>query len=376
MKTHNGYASVLAMTIGGMLAASPAHAFEFNIYGVGHLSADSVDDGSSTDEGVASNSSRLGFKGNHDLGGGMKALFQAEAGIDLTGQGGNDGNGGSPDDGDVFTNARDSYVGLAGDWGTLLAGKLGGLNQWVYDYNLFADQVGDLGNIWGGSGLPGRVTSTLHYRTPDFSGLSVGFSYIPDEDNIAAAPNITPAASAPLPSDPSPPNVNSDDIWLVKADYASGGLKLGGAYTNIDLRANDWEVWAITGSYDFGRFTVGGGWQNESDMGGAAGNDRDSYTLGASAKVGTSGTVKAQVAHSDGDASNSDATQWAVGYDHALNKYVTVYGAYAATDNDSAAAFSANNYGKGDAVTPALGDDPGAFSIGLVVTFDAQVWPR
>jgi len=170
--------------------------------------------------------------------------------------------------------------------------------------------------------------------------------------------------------------VNANDIWLVKADYARGGLKLGGAYTHIDFSTNDWEVWAITGSYEFGRFTVGGGWQNESDMGGAAGNDRDSYTLGASAKVGTSGTVKAQVAHSDGDASNSDATQWAVGYNHALNKYVTVYGAYTATDNDSAAAFSANNYGKGDAVTPLAGDDPGVISLGLVVTFDAQVWPR
>lgn len=346
------------MTISALLASSPAAAFDFNTYGVGHLSVDHIDDGNSSDQDVASNSSRLGFTGSHDLGSGLTALFQLESGVDLTGQGGNDGNGGSSNDGDVFTEARDSFVGLTGNWGTLRAGKLPGLNQWLYDYNLFADQVGDLGNIWGESGLPGRVTSTLQYRTPDFSGFSASLSYVPDE-NLAAG---------------SAPRVNTDDITLLKADYGDGPIKLGAAYTRIDISPEEWEVWAITGSYEFDRFTIGGGWQNESDVGGIDDNDRDSFTLGASAKVVANGTVKAQVAHANDDAPSSDATQWALGYDHALNDQVTVYAAYAETDNDSRARFTANNYGKGDAVTPALGDDPSAVSIGLIVTFDAQVW--
>ena len=119
-----------------------------------------------------------------------------------------------------------------------------------------------------------------------------------------------------------------------------------------------------------------GVWQSESYMGGISGNDRDSLTLGASAAIGDSGTVKVQYADSDADMANSDAKQWAIGYDHAVNDLTTVYVAYAATDNDSAAAFTANNYGHGDAVTPVAGDDPSVFSLGVVIKFDAAVWPR
>lgn len=338
---------------GACVFVSPAQALELKVYGVGHLSADSVDDGTDSGTYIASNSSRLGFSGNHDLGNGMKALFQLESGVDLTGQGGNDGNGPTvADNSSVFTAARDSYVGLSGGFGTVLAGKLGGLNQWLYDYNLFGDQVGDLGNVWGSSGLPGRVNNALHYRTADLSGFSLGLSYVPDED-----PAVT------------------TDAMIVKGDYISGGLKVGAAYTKIGqadpVNDKDWMVTAITASYDFGQFSVGGGLQNETDIGGVSGADRNSITLGASMKISANGTVKAQYAASNYDADNSDSTQLAVGYDHALDKYTTVYVAYATVDNDDGASITANNWGHGDSVTPALGEDPSALSIGLVIKFDA-----
>ncbi len=214
--------------------------------------------------------------------------------------------------------------------------------------------MGDLGNIWGGTGLPGRVTSAVHYRTPDFSGLSGGLSYVPDEDAT-----------------------RSTDIYLVKADYLRDALKLGAAYANLDqVSGNEWQVYALTGSYDVERFTFGGGWQSESDIGGVAGNDRDSFTVGASMTIGAKGKLKAQYADSDADAAGQDASMWALGYDHAVNKYTTLYAAYAATDNDSAAAFTANDWGKGDTVVPAAGQDPAAFSVGVIVSFDVGLWPR
>ncbi len=340
---------------GTILTAAPAHALDLDVYGVGHLSADQVDDGTDSEQHIASNSSRLGFRGGHDLDNDLRVMFQYEAGVDLTGQGGNDGNGApAGSTSDIFTAARDSYVGLSGDFGTVKAGKLPGLNLWVYDYNLFADQVGDLGNIWGGTGLPGRVTSAVQYRTPDFSGLSGSLSYVPDEDAT-----------------------RSTDIYLVKADYLRTGLKLGAALANLDqVSGDEWQVYALTGSYDFDRFTVGGGWQSESDIGGTAGNDRDSFMVGASMAVGSKGKLKAHYADSDADASGRDAGMWAFGYDHAVNKYTTVYAAYAATDNDSAATFTANNWGKGDAVAPAAGQDPAAFSVGVIVNFGANLLPR
>lgn len=352
----NKVSMAVATLAGACVLASPVQALEMNVYGVGHLSADSVDDGTDSGTYVASNSSRLGFRGNHDLGNGMKAVFQLESGVDLTGQGGNDGNGPTvTDNSSVFTAARDSYAGISGGFGMVIAGKLGGLNQWLYDYNLFGDQVGDLGNVWGASGLPGRVTDAVHYRTANLGGFSLGLSYVPDEDTAV-----------------------TKDAMIAKADFSTGGLKVGGAYAKIgqDLAAgdtgdNDWTVTAVTASYDFGQFTVGGGLQNETDIGGASGADRSSITLGASMKIGGNGTLKAQYAKADPEGAANDSTQLAIGYDHALNPGTTVYVAYAKVDNDDGASITANNWGHGDAVTPAAGKDPSALSVGLVIKFDA-----
>lgn len=339
---------------GAFVVASPVQALEMNLYGVGHLSADSVDDGTNSGTYVASSSSRLGFRGNHDLGNGMKAVFQLESGLDLTGQGANDGNGPTATgNSSIFTAARDSYAGIAGGFGMVIAGKLGGLNQWLYDYNLFGDQVGDLGNVWGASGLPGRVSDAVHYRMPDISGFSLGLSYVPDENTTVTR-----------------------DAMIAKADYATGGLKIGGAYARLGQDpGNDWVVTAVTASYDFAQFSVGGGLQNETDIGGISGADRRSYTVGASMKLGANGTLKAQYAVSNYDAADSDSSQVAVGYDHTLNQYTTVYVAYAKVTNDNLATITANNWGHGDAVTPAAGKDPSALSLGVVVKFDGSLLP-
>ena len=118
-------------------------ALELDIWGVGHLSADAADDGSSSSEYIASNSSRLAFSGSHDLNDKHAVIFQYESGVDLSGEGSNDGNDSADSSGELFTGAREAFVGIQGPFGKVIAGNLTGLNQWVDDYNLFADQVGD-----------------------------------------------------------------------------------------------------------------------------------------------------------------------------------------------------------------------------------------
>jgi len=145
-----------------------------HLYGVGHVSVDAVDNGEDVEGVAASNSSRLGVKGGIHFGSELKAVVQYETGVDLTGRGANDGNGGSDSSGQLFTTSRDSYAGLQyTGFGELVVGRLGGLNQWLYDYNLFADQVGDLGNLWGGHGLFGRINGSLQYTSPEFVGIKV-----------------------------------------------------------------------------------------------------------------------------------------------------------------------------------------------------------
>ena len=345
--------------------AAPAWALDLAVYGVGHLSADDIDNGTDSSGYLHSNASRLGFKGDHDLGNGLKVLFQYESGVDLTGRGNGDGNGGCGNttpttacDGQIFTRARDSFVGLSGGFGSFLAGRLPALNQWLYDYNLFGDRVGDLGNIWGGSGLPGRADHAAYYHTPDLGGFGLGLTYVPNQ------------------------GTSNTNIGIVKADYGIGGFKISGAYASVGNGSGnpDWKASAITASYSADAFSVGAGGQRETAIGGVSGADRNEYQVGASVKVGGSGTVKLQYARA-GDVSgtsNTGANQTAIGYDHAWDKATTFYVAYARTNNDGGAAFSAYDYGHGDQGVPAItaGKSPKALSVGIVYKFDVNVLSR
>jgi len=341
-----------AITAGltGLLISPLAQSGTVNLWGQAHLSGDFVDNGSTDSQYVASNSSRLGISGEQDIEHGMKVLFNYETGVDFTGQGNNDGNGGANSTGQLFTATRESWIGLSTGFGSFKAGKVGGVNEWMYDYNLFADQVGDLGNIWGASGLAGRFSNAVQYSSPVVSGFDVRLGFSPNE------------------------GVSDTSITVLKANYAMADMKFGLGYMNqgMGAGADEHVAMALTASYNMKKFSVGGGYQTETDAAGVAGNDRSSFTLGGSFNLGM-GSIKGQFTQSTGDVDKSDATQIAIGYDHSLGKNTTIYVAYAMTDNDDNAAFNANNWGHGDSVASAAGDDPSAFSVGLVYKFDAAL---
>lgn len=333
------------------LLSLPAHALELDMWGKAHLSADSVTGGTAASQHIASSSSRLGIGGSHELTANTKAVFQLESGVDLTGRGSNDGNG--PANGNqLFTAARDSYVGVEGKAGTVLVGKLGGLNQWLYDYNLFGDQVGDLGNIWGGNGLPGRVSGAVHYKSPTFgNGNSASVSYVPKGEDAGKAASIA--------------RFEHNDAGL-KLALSAGSVGTGAATPKH-------KVTALTASKDFGKFSLGGGYQKETDAGGTAGNDIKSYTVGASAKVSPKGTAKIQFANSKGTGAGTTANQVAIGYDYALNDSISLYAAYAKTKNDTGTNYNVDNWGHGQSHAAGLGNDPAAVSVGLVYNFKTSL---
>jgi predicted porin len=338
------------LPVAALIIASPlVSANKLTMYGQGHLSADSVDDGVLTSQYVTSSSSRLGFNGYYQLSDSLKVIFQYETGLDLTAQGGNDGNGGAESSGQIFTKGRPSYVGLEGEFGKILIGHMNALDQWANDYNLFADQVGDLGNLWEGSGIPGRLDNVIYYESPKINGGSIAVSYVPEEGKE-----------------------NTDNV-IIKGNYGYSGLRVGLAFASIgqgEVSMDDHRAIALTLGYDFGRFSVGGGFQSESDIRGIPGDDRNSYSIGGSMKVGEKGTIKTQFAQSSGEADDSDASLFAIGYDYAIGSDTTLYLAYARTSNDLNVNFSANGKGHGDKVVPAFGNDPSAISLGIVAKFD------
>jgi predicted porin len=121
------------------------------------------------------NTSRWGLRGVEDLGGGLKAVFRLESGIDLA----NGGFGDGPDS--IF--ARRATVGLKGKWGEISLGR----NFTVtYDYMLPFDPMGYAQNYsWATSstatggrkdGLFTRSSNAVRYDG-EFSGFKFGAMY-------------------------------------------------------------------------------------------------------------------------------------------------------------------------------------------------------
>jgi len=347
-----------ALVASVVFMCTPAQAIELSIYGLGNVSVDSVNDGQDSSVYVASNSSRLGFNGQHELYSNLNVIFQYETGVDLTGQGYNDGNGLALSNGQLFTKGRPSYVGLSGNFGEILAGHMPFLDQWTNDYNLFTDLVGDLGNLWEAQGMPARVDNVIYYKTPDFSGFDVAATFVPEED------------------------VPDSELYLIKGHYGNKGLNLALSYASrgqYDMNRNNYKnhyLVAATASYHFDRFSVGGGYQGEWDIRNSnvgvmpvMYTDRNSYYVAGSVDIGQYGKINAQYVVSNGEGRNADASQIAVGYDYQFDTNTMLYLVYAYMDNDANEMFSVNGKGHGDKVIPMMGYDPYAVSLGIIYQF-------
>src|SRR5690554_5871062 len=155
----------------GAAAVMPALAMaDVSIYGRAHVSVDFLDDGADYSEtNLSSNSSRIGFKGDHEINPSLKAFFQIEQEV-LFGT-----------EGDSSFNTRDTFVGLKGnDWGALQIGRFDSPFKVARGpANLFGDQVGDMRNLTrvGDARFDERYDNTLQYTTPDLNGFRIKLAY-------------------------------------------------------------------------------------------------------------------------------------------------------------------------------------------------------
>lgn len=142
--------------------------------------------GSAQDQRRLSNyRSVLGFRGEEDLGGGLKALWQIEGGLSL-------------DTGNGSIANRDTRVGLAGPWGTLFAGV------WTLPYTaatsgfdpFYPTTAGymalmgngsapNTGNVQDTSSFDRRQANQLQYWSPAWNGLSARLAYGFNEETVA-----------------------------------------------------------------------------------------------------------------------------------------------------------------------------------------------
>lgn len=344
------YRTWLLMTLAAALTATAAQAADnVTVYGKARMSVDSTDGGSHRVARVSGNSSRLGFKGAEDLGNGLKALFQFETLVNL-----DDGQGTS---GSFFGIGRNSYAGLASDFGTLVLGitdnpyKLatGRLDIWN-------DSMGDfnaiIGNVSGATTpFNEREPNSINYWSPKTSGLQFMAAYRPDETA----------------------DVNRDRYSL-NALYENGPLYGSVAYEKHNLDnvsgagGNDTQGLTFGLGYAFNadKTKLGLIYESLSEDNRASVIDRNAWYLALSHKMDSNTFKVAYARAGDNDlASNTGANWYVLGLDHALSKRTSVYGLYARTANDSGARYGLGTGGSSGAVVPATGLDPSTFSIGI-----------
>ena len=272
--------------------------------------------------------SRLGFRGVEDLGNGLKATFNLEAGMGV-----DDGNNYMDKDSNGMAFRRTSTVGLQGSFGEVRLGRmLTSSYLAVSRYDAFGDTGIGASLAWNptNTGYAPRTENAISYTSPNFSGFKFGAEYGFGEQQKA-----------------------SDKRYIgIGATYDNGPLSLGLGFDRLNGDTADntaWDLnqttWQLGGAYNFGVAKLMGFYKQSKDKetGLNAGNDSlklKTFGLGVTAPVGAAGEVRASYNHYRASADITGlntptlkADQLSLGYVHNLSKRTALYGTYAYLKN-------------------------------------------
>jgi len=284
---------------------------------------------------VNSNSSYIGFKGSEALGNGMSAVFQIENGVNLDNSAGG------------AWNNRDTYVGMAGGFGTVVMGNLstayrsalasfelapGATGPSAAMMNTMGKAIttvrnnanlasGAAASVDGQTVTATRVANAIAYITPNFNGIQGVLAYTA---GIAGAEAKT---ATPLPA----AGVSQNNrAWTGSLSYNNGPLKATYAYQQIK------DVGAIFGTNPLTNAALGAASDTSSKV--------TSQLVGVGYTFGGATTVnfvwdqnKAQAgaytgAAAAGQVDQTKVTAWALGIKHVMGAHEIV-GEYVKTNN-------------------------------------------
>lgn len=278
----------------------------------------------------------IGFKGQEDLGGGLKAGFVLESFFR------GDAGGAGRTNTDVFW-ARNANVSLSGDFGKVALGRMDNLLfVQSFLFNPFGSSFGFSPTIrltygkWGPDRGDSGWSNSVLYATPNLSGFSAAVQWQPKEsdttsDSVGVTAGYTAgafgigfgwqrvgAATAPKTAIPDP---GKQTFWLLGTSYDAGFAKFFG-------QAGEYEDKDITGGF-------------ETRL----------YQLGAAVPVTADGKVLASWGQSKREpvAGGTEIKQtiFTLGYDHYLSKRTDLYAVYMLEDRDQAGYEKGNSIGFG-----------------------------
>lgn len=271
---------------------------------------------------------RLGFRGTEDLGGGLKAVFNLEAGI-------------ANDTGAILTFGeaagtffgRKSVVGLQGGFGEVYLGR-DYTPAWWTIFRTDRFRFGLPGTVATSSGVVvTRANNGIFYATPAFGGFRGRLAY-------------TFGAEATSPRDlgrllGGAVEYKAGNLFLAAAAQRRRDAVPGAPTSTTSLKEHGAGL-----EYDLGKYAVSAGyWQTNPVTATAGGVDRSKAVwLGASMRLG-SGEVKAQVTRTSVDIfgrGSGRAITAGVAYIHSLSKRTSLYAGIGGVNNDTNARLPLN----------------------------------
>lgn len=285
-----------------------------------------VDDFDSDRWLVRSNSSRFGVKGDAQLMGGLKGIYQAEFGI-------------KAEDTSESISGRNTYAGLQGNFGTLLMGRKDTpLKEAQGKVDLFNDTIADIQYYFGGEE---RASNAIGYSSPLLSkAFQVNLMVIEKEewDKDGTGADKEDAKNGPL------------DSWSTSVTYTEGSNYFALAYDNevstkwgilesVDADASSgtpflgdahaMDTIRLVGQFGLDSLTLGGMFESSESSDDIGGEDLEAngFMLNAAFKLDTRNTVKFQLAQTTtelGDLEN-EITEVALGWDNKLSDTSKLY---------------------------------------------------
>ncbi|MEW7849155.1 porin [Massilia aurea] len=347
----------------GLLAGSVQAQTTLGLYGIVDAGIVGERGGTASTTKVTSGAaaaSRIGIKGNEELGDGMAAFFILESGVRI--------DTGELDAQNTLFN-RQALVGLKTRVGSVTVGRQ--YTPWHATLAAVADPfatgyAGTSKNLFPDSGSNVRTSNTVMVASPVIGGVSADLAYSAGERSIDSAAGrqyggSVGYAAGPLVVRLAYNNRNTDlpavageaAAWatgrntLLAATYVVKGVKLHAGY-GIDKGYNAAPI--PNANNPFGGVKP------------TASTDGRSALLGATAPLG-GGTLLFSVMHKDDKtAFNQDASAWGVGYLYHLSRRTGLYAAYAHVNNKNGAGYTVNNNSE-------TGSGDTGYNLGLRHTF-------
>ncbi|MDS4041907.1 MAG: porin [Candidatus Competibacter sp.] len=354
--------SALALAVAAALVGFGSAAYaDTTLYGSARVSVDynnpdgpeGISTGFNNSWDVFNNASRLGVRGEEDLGGGLAAIYQYEFGVDIT------------EGGTGFNSNRPKWVGLKGaNWGSITVGT-----QWTPYYNVIG--IGDIFNsskvfssypsvgstpasipqlnTYLGNTFGLRMDNSLIYTTPNWSGFGAQVMLVmngqcnpEDPQTPSQLCKMSGADTNKLPS-----NLSGDiDMWNISASYKNGPFFAGATYMAVEgqqfsdfYTAPNWDgdQWGLAVGYNSGPFAFSLAWEDGDVNTVYFGSSQNIYVTGQytfgnnviRASYGFLSPDDSTLYFADGTtAKQGDLNNWALGYQYNFSKRTRVWVEY------------------------------------------------